>query len=90
MEYVVYVLYSIRHDKIYIGFTGNLINRIYWHNNDYKGYTKNFRPWNVAHVEFFNTKSQAIKREKQLKAGQGRKWIYDNLDRIGGFISATG
>ncbi|WP_248878282.1 hypothetical protein [Epilithonimonas zeae] len=34
-----------------------------------------FRPWNVIHVEFFNEKKDAMKREKFLKSGQGRLFI---------------
>ena len=81
MEFVVYVLYSPNFDKIYIGYSQNLIQRIYWHNNGPKGYTKNFRPWIVAHVEAFLTKKEAMQREKSLKSGQGRAWIWEKLDK---------
>jgi len=88
MEYVVYILYSKTNDKIYIGYSGNLIQRIYWHNNGNKGYTKRYRPWTVVHVEFYHTKTEALKREKSLKGGQGRAWIKLNLNKEAGFISA--
>ncbi|REC65158.1 hypothetical protein DRF58_18165 [Epilithonimonas hispanica] len=39
------------------------------------GYTIKFRPWKVIHVEFFNEKKDAMKREQFLKTGQGRLFI---------------
>ncbi|GEM_PF-2774745 len=52
MEYVVYVLYSIRYDKIYIGYTSNLIERFKSHNVlGKKGWTIRFRPWQVVNAE---------------------------------------
>ena len=77
MEFVVYILKSSRFNKIYIGFTSNLIQRFYAHNyRSNKGYTKHYRPWKVIHVEFFKDKREAIQREKFLKSGNGRKWIH--------------
>ena len=90
MDYVVYVLYSRKHNKIYIGYTGDLIQRIYWHNHGNKGYTRRFRPWEVAHVEFYQTKTEALNREKALKGGQGRAWIKAHFNKECGFISAYG
>jgi putative endonuclease len=40
-----------------------------------KSFTKNFRPWLVIHCEYFETKSEAMRREKELKTFQGRKFI---------------
>ena len=42
---------------------------------DRKGYTSRFRPWVVIHVEFFDNKSDAMKREKWYKSGIGRSYI---------------
>ena len=79
-EYVVYILFSKRFNKIYIGFTSSLIARFYSHNKlSKKGYTKKFRPWKVIHVEFYKSKRLALIREKGLKSGQGRKFIREQL-----------
>jgi putative endonuclease len=80
MEYVCYVLYSAKYDKIYIGFSGDLIDRFKSHNSlATKGYTIAFRPWEVIHVEFFALQSAAKRREKQLKSSQGRKQIKEEF-----------
>lgn len=74
--FTVYVLYSSPHDKIYIGYTSNLIQRTWSHNFGLKNsYTKSYRPWKVIYTEYFDTKSESLIREKELKSFQGRKFI---------------
>ena len=78
--FVVYVLYSETHDKIYIGFTSNLIARFHSHNFlGTKGWTIKFRPWMVVLVEFFDLKKDAQKRENELKSAQGRLFIRKHI-----------
>jgi putative endonuclease len=75
-EFVVYILYSPKFNKNYTGFTSNLLERFKSHNElGNKGHTLKFRPWTIIHVEFFNSKSEALKREKYLKSGIGREFI---------------
>ncbi|OXB03818.1 endonuclease [Flavobacterium plurextorum] len=75
-EFVIYILYSEKFNKNYTGFTSNLIKRFKSHNLlTTKGYTIKFRPWTIIHIEFFNSKSEAMKREKYLKTGIGREFI---------------
>ena len=75
-EFVVYILYSPKFNKNYTGFTSNLLERFKSHNElGTKGHTLKFRPWTIIHVEFFYSKSEALKREKYLKTGIGREFI---------------
>ncbi|WP_379969684.1 GIY-YIG nuclease family protein [Epilithonimonas sp. UC225_85] len=75
-EFVVYILYSEKFNKTYVGFTSSIIDRIKSHNFlATKGYTIKFRPWTVIHTEFFNNKKDAMEREKFLKSGQGRLFV---------------
>jgi putative endonuclease len=68
MLYTVYILYSEGCDKIYIGYTSNLIERFKSDNSlGKKGWTIKFRPWTVVYCEYFTSKPQAMRREKQLK-----------------------
>ncbi|MFZ5551697.1 MAG: GIY-YIG nuclease family protein, partial [Bacteroidota bacterium] len=68
--FVVYIMYSEKFDITYVGFSSDLISRFASHNKlAQKGFTVKYRPWKVVHVEFFEEKSQAIKREKFLKTG---------------------
>ena len=78
--YVVYVLYSVKHNKIYIGYTSNLKQRLLSHNElGNKGWTIKFRPWLLVYSESFETKQEALLREKDLKTGKGREWIWSTL-----------
>ncbi len=90
--YTVYILYSASFDKIYIGYTSNLIQRFHSHNElSNEGWTTRYRPWVVIYCEWYNVKEDAMKREKELKGGQGRQWIRDKIATEyyqAGFISA--
>jgi len=78
--FTVYVLFSEKFNKIYIGMTSNMEQRFHSHNElSKKGWAKNFRPWVIVHQEFFNSKSDALLREKQLKSAAGREFIWKNM-----------
>ena len=80
----VYVLYSPKFSKIYVGFTSDLSQRIKSHNElGKKGWTIRFRPWILVHSEQFSYKTGAMYREKELKAAKGREWIWSLIsDKI--------
>src|SRR5690606_39059794 len=74
--FTVYALYSEKYDKIYIGVTSNIQQRMLSHNQlSKKGWTVRFRPWVIVHTEEFQDKQLALKREKQLKTAKGREFI---------------
>jgi putative endonuclease len=74
--FIVYVLYSPSHNKIYVGFTADLAARLHSHNVlSAKGWTIRYRPWMLLHTETFSSKPEALLREKQLKSFQGRQFI---------------
>lgn len=76
MTYTVYVLYSSKFDKIYIGYSSNLEQRVLSHNQlATKGWTVKFRPWEVVYAEEYADKPSAMKREKELKSSRGRDFI---------------
>ena len=80
MLFYVYVLHSVSHDKIYIGFTSDLEARIKSHNEfATKGWTIKFRPWNLIHAETFQSKNEALKREKELKSSRRRDFIRHHI-----------
>ena len=76
MIYHVYILYSEKYHKHYIGYTSDLESRFKSHNElGTKGYTLRYRPWRIIHTESFTSKIEAMKREKYLKSGVGREFI---------------
>jgi putative endonuclease len=78
--FFVYVLFSPSYNKIYIGYSHDVETRVQSHNRlATKGWTIRFRPWILVHVESFNSKKDAMAREKQLKSSKGREWIKKNI-----------
>jgi putative endonuclease len=74
--YFVYGLYSPRYKRIYVGYTADLENRLYQHNNPIDNtYTSKYRPWVLIYSEELPDKKTAMKREKQLKSARGRLFI---------------
>jgi len=45
------------------------------HNAGKCRYTKGRMPWKLIYTETYNTRAEAMKREKFLKSGQGRKYL---------------
>ncbi len=80
--YTVYVLHSPTHQKIYIGYTSNFEQRMISHNElGKKGWTVKFRPWVIVFTETFDSKKQAMLREKQLKNASNRRKIWDIINK---------
>ena len=78
--FTVYALYSPDHDKIYIGYTSNLELRLLSHNKlGKKGWTIKYRPWELVFTEEFETKKEALKREKELKSAKGREYVWREI-----------
>ena len=72
--YYVYALYSEKYDKIYIGYTSDLEQRLLSHNHEKnRGYTGRYRPWRLLYSESIAGKSAALARERQLKSYRGRE-----------------
>ena len=74
-HFVVYILFSPNSGRTYTGMTSNLISRFHFHNSkSNKGFNTRFRSWVVIHLEFFDSKKQALPREAELKSGKGKEW----------------
>ncbi len=74
MTYKVYILKSLRNGKRYVGYTSkNTFKRLKEHNSGCNKWTKQNRPFELIFEEDCYNKTKAIKREKFLKSGQGRK-----------------
>jgi len=73
--FFVYVIKSKIRNYIYVGLTSDLENRISQHNSGSEVTTKPYKPFELLHFEKYITRSEARKREKQLKSGYGKEWI---------------
>ncbi|NQT96476.1 MAG: GIY-YIG nuclease family protein [Candidatus Marinimicrobia bacterium] len=71
----VYVLYSVKIDRLYVGQTQDLKTRLREHREGASFYTKRASDWRLIHFEKFGTCSDAMRREKQLKTYKGREYL---------------
>jgi len=74
-----YVLLSLKDKKLYIGWTDDLKNRLNLHNKGLVNSTKNRGPFKLIYYEACLSKNKAIKREKSLKTGFGRKYLKNRI-----------
>jgi putative endonuclease len=73
--YFVYVLFSQKLNKRYIGSTRDVKNRLKEHNTGKSKFTKAGIPWKMIYQESFQTNQEARRRELLLKSGIGRKLL---------------
>jgi putative endonuclease len=76
--FTVYVIKSHRGMR-YIGYTENLTKRLGQHNAGLSKYTSRDTDWKLIYQESYDTRSQAMQREKWLKSGAGRQFL-DSLE----------
>ena len=85
--YYVYVLKSQKWHKPYIGVTADLRKRFKEHNDQQNKSTRYGIPWKLAYYEAFLDRSDATKREQDLKKhgsalGFLKRRIKNSLDKI--------
>ncbi len=77
--YYTYVLLSFKDNEIYIGYTDDLNHRLKEHNLGNVLATKSRLPLKLVYFEACLNRKKAIKREKTLKTGFGRKYIKSRI-----------
>ena len=83
LTFYVYALYSEKFDKIYVGFSVDVQKRLAAHNDELNtGWTAKYQPWKIIYTETLETKTDALKREKQLKTNQGRIFVRNIVARL--------
>ncbi len=75
MAYYVYILRSEKDGSFYIGHTADLDERIQRHNHGKSLYTKAKVPWKLIYREEFHSRSEAMKREQEIKRKKNRAYI---------------
>ena len=71
--YYTYVLISRKNNDFYIGSTENLEERISSHNTGKVRSTRTYRPWELLEYEVFDSRSEAVRRERFLKSHQQKE-----------------
>ncbi|MBU9888402.1 MAG: GIY-YIG nuclease family protein [Candidatus Omnitrophica bacterium] len=82
IKYFVYVLYSLKDRKLYIGQTDRDPEvRLAEHNKGDTPSTKGRRPLDLVYYEMYRDKQDALSREKFLKSGSGHRYLKKQLRR---------
>ena len=80
MAYYVYILQSLKDGKYYIGSSSDIAARLRFHNAGLQRSTRNRIPFRLVLSEEYESKEEALKREKQIKSWKGgegfRKLIF--------------
>jgi len=79
MFFYVYVLFSVKDDGHYIGYTNNLRRRLKEHNVGKNFSTKSRRPFKLIHFEACLNEDDAKQREKYFKSTIGRRYLSKRL-----------
>jgi putative endonuclease len=74
MPYVVYILYSKKDGKLYVGCTSDFQERLMMHERGEVLSTKHRLPIECIHQEVFLSKSDAFSRERFLKSLWGSRF----------------
>jgi putative endonuclease len=78
MQYV-YVLLSLRDNRFYTGYTGDLKQRIESHTLGKVGTTRNRRPLKLVYYEACLNQADALHRERYLKTTWGKRYLRNRL-----------
>ena len=79
MAFHTYVLQN-QQNRLYVGSTGNLAERLERHAAGDSRWTSKRGPWRLVYSEEHVSRSEAMRREKYLKSGSGREWLRAKLN----------
>ena len=75
MPFHIYILRSEATGRFYVGHTENLQKRVFEHNNGRTDSIRNRGPWVLVYSEEYATRSEANRRERQLKRMKSHVWL---------------
>ena len=81
--YYVYILYSVKFDKYYIGYTSSIERRLLEHNEiSENSFTSKYRPWTLAAAfEIGSDRSLAMNIEKHLKKQKSKQYLRNIISK---------
>ena len=77
MSFAVYILRSRRDGSYYVGQSEDVVQRVVRHNSGRVNATKSNGPWELVYTEKFETRREAICREREIKQKKSRKYMED-------------
>jgi putative endonuclease len=80
--FYVYLLHSAADSGLYIGFSTDLRRRLTEHKKGASQATSHRGPWNLIYYEAYVEQADALGRERYLKSGGGRKFLWRSSETI--------
>jgi len=74
--FLVYILFSESKGRFYVGHTADILDRVKRHNDGRSASTKSGRPWTLVFTEPYESRAEAMKREKQIKGWKSATAIH--------------
>ena len=71
MAHYIYILQSLKDHKYYTGETSDVEARLKFHNAGLQRSTKHRIPFVIILIETYEDRSEALKREKEIKSWKG-------------------
>jgi len=90
MMYYVYVLFSLKDKKFYIGFSADVQRRLEEHNQGKNISTKPRRPFVLIYYEGHYSKADAQRRERYFKTTKGKATLKQMLRQSISDVSVLG
>jgi putative endonuclease len=77
----IYILYSEKLNKYYVGACIDIKRRLYEHNIGHSKFTALGIPWLLKYIEEFEALQEAKKRELSIKRMKSKKYIEDLISK---------
>ena len=74
-RHFVYILESEKDHSYYVGVSKNVEARLDQHNRGVGRSTRAKRPWRLIYAEEHDTRSEAVRREREIKKQKSRSYI---------------
>ncbi|MCF8449896.1 MAG: GIY-YIG nuclease family protein [Taibaiella sp.] len=75
MGFYVYIVYSAKLDRYYVGYTEDVGVRLSQHNDGISEFTSKANDWLLNYSEMHATRDAARKRELEIKKKKSRKYL---------------
>ncbi len=72
-----YILWSQSRTRFYVGHSADLDDRLLRHNEGRSKATKAGGPWQLVHQETYDSKSEAVRRELEIKCWKSAVRIHE-------------
>ena len=81
--FIVYIIYSRKIDKYYVGYTIDMDKRQKEHNTGISTFTSRASDWELKWMKEFSSREEAMSEEKRIKSKKSRKYIEWLISSVG-------